>query len=158
MSADIYTGWIVAFVDGVWRHCRVSTGFCTFAHNDQPNQHLGLIPLDVIGAALDGKIRPHEIDVTPYLWVGPLVTEDDVLDRIAVVRFGRAAQAGAAPFFGLIDCVNAGFLHALMRDHDTPSDKDHWATGAHLGDTIGVYDLREPPRRWRRSILSTLHS
>ena len=88
---DIYSGWIVAFVDGVWTHVYVPAPFCTIADHWEPNDHLGIFRREDVDRA-EGTIQGEALEASRHATVGPQVVDEDVLDRIAFVRFGRDAS------------------------------------------------------------------
>ena len=70
MSLDIYEGWIVALVYGLWRNCRVAAGFAAVANQHEPNKHKGIFATPSIG---NGTFTGEELTTTRYLLVGPMV-------------------------------------------------------------------------------------
>ena len=98
---DIYAGAIVALVDGVWRNCYVAEGFCTIADWFGPNKHIGVYRISDLGRSksITGQILAH----SRYVLVGPEITDDTILGRIAFVRYGRVATGGDTPETRLVD-------------------------------------------------------
>lgn len=88
---DVYEGWIVAWVDGAWRHCKIATGYVTLADHFSPNDHIGVYLKEKIGEALDGNVASHDLAVNPYLNVGAQVLNEHILQAVAIVRYGRIA-------------------------------------------------------------------
>jgi hypothetical protein len=137
MSFDIYEGWIVSFVDGQWRHCRVTSGYIAIAPHDRPNQHLGIIPLSSF-CRHEGKVCGTEVACSQYVFVGSQVINPDVLDRISVVRFGRTAST-----------LRAIRGNTLESDLDDLNGVDcDWPRRA----------LPAMPARWTRTSRSLVHS
>jgi hypothetical protein len=85
---DIYKGWVVAFVDGQWRHVHIEPGWVTFARWDEPNQHIGIVREGAVDEA--GARNVEELATSPHALVAGPVSDPDVLERLAYVRFGRA--------------------------------------------------------------------
>ncbi len=89
---DLYTGWIVAFVDGQWRKVHISPGFVTLAPWLQPNAHLGVFTETEAAKAINGEDAASQpIGQSPHALVAGPVLDPNVLDRISFVRFGRVA-------------------------------------------------------------------
>jgi hypothetical protein len=84
---DYYQGSIVIFVYARWWHARVDPGWLTFADWDKPNFHIGVFREDDVGRAAMVIYEP--IETTSHVEPLEPVTDEDVLGRIAFVRFGR---------------------------------------------------------------------
>lgn len=87
---DVYSGWIVANINGAWRKVHVSAGWVTLADWLSPNDHIGVFT----EAKAAKAINSEEADCQPigqsrYALIADIVRDPDVLDRIATVRFGR---------------------------------------------------------------------
>ena len=150
MSYDLYSGWIVAWVDGTWRACRVATGFAAVADNKKPNQHIGVFRTeDVSSGAHDAQ--GWLLNKCPHLIVGPEVDDHDVLDRIAFVRFGRTVRVGPL-LTGIYDGAPNERLfvkYAIDRDLDDSQGLDpEWPR----------HKLPEMPKQWVRSARSLAQS
>lgn len=87
---DIYSGWIVAFVDGVWRHVHIPAGYLTIAEYFEPNKHIAVFKKEDVDRG-EGMIEGQPIERSVALVAGPVV-DKDVLERIAFVRFGRIGK------------------------------------------------------------------
>lgn len=119
MRADIYSGWITAFVDGVWRRVHIAPGFATIADWTLPNEHLGVFALADIEGARDG-VALTKLEHSPYALVGPEITDKDTLERVAYVRFGRIARTTNWGPNSIVD--NETMLHLSDLDDLTPLD------------------------------------
>ena len=97
---DIYSGWIVAFVDGMWRHFHIPAGNVTIAEYFEPNKHIAVFKKEDVGRG-EGMIEGQPIERSVALVAGPLV-DKDVLERIAFVRFGRIGKKNDDCFY-LVD-------------------------------------------------------
>ena len=149
-SFDVYRGWIVAFVDGAWRHCRLANGFATIAQFDCPNQHLGVFREDDIK---DGaKVLGDPVGASRYGFVGPEIVGRTLLGQIAVVRFGVSKRIGAPPSLFLLDgqLDRSALQNAILRGYSTPV-----STSMQLpllsDENIGCHRLPAMPKRWPRT-------
>jgi hypothetical protein len=90
-SWDIYTGWIVAFVDSEWRKVFISPGWVTLADWLKPNDHVGIFTEEEAAEVIRGESQSRGVPLThsPYALISSAILDRDVLDRIATVRFGR---------------------------------------------------------------------
>jgi hypothetical protein len=87
---DIYTHWIVAFVDGQWRHVHIQPGWITLAPWLSPNAHVGVFREKDLAGLRPGQAVPYDpIPNSPYALVAGPVIEPKVKGRIRFVRFGR---------------------------------------------------------------------
>lgn len=118
---DVYAGWIVALVDGVWRKVHISPGFGTIAPFDEPNHHLGVFQLSDIER---GQTKLTPIEHSSAALVGPEIVDKDVLDRIAIVRFGRIAQLYPKRRLDIID--NLFLLKIWYGNYDDLLGLDPW--------------------------------
>lgn len=158
---DVYEGWIVAWVDGVWRHCKIASGYVTLADHFRPNDHIGVYLKEEIGEALDGSVATNDLAVNPYLIVGAQVIDDRILDTVAVVRFGRIAEAGVEVQQSVFGAPDDPWFNAQLTIRDNLDlqpegcgpDKECFPP-----ISAGRHPLPEMPKRWRRSIRSTLYS
>jgi hypothetical protein len=80
---DIYSGWIVAFVDGVWRHVHIPAGYLTIAEYFEPNKHIAVFKKEDVDRG-EGMIEGQPIERSVALVAGPVVDKD--------VRFGRIGK------------------------------------------------------------------
>ncbi len=141
---DIYRRWIVAFVDGSWRHVRIADGFFAVAPHREPNQHIGVFRQSCLRPGID--VQGDPIGASQFALVGAQVTDEDVLGRIAFVRFGRTGTVGAK---GVV--LPDGSMKFVMRELAVNDDLD---------DCTGVNPqwphVRLPtrPSRWERSARS----
>ena len=90
---DIYNKWIVAFVDGAWRHVYVPAGWVAFARRDEPNQHLGVCWDTAIDAT--GARGVEALGTSSVVLVGPQVTDQEILDNLDTRRVGWVATISA---------------------------------------------------------------
>lgn len=146
-SIDIYTGWIVAFVDGVWRRVYIQQGYCTLASIFEPNRHEGVCNLEDARKVWEGEARTlilQSIERSRHALVAGPVFEDDVLDRIAFVRFGRSQRLGADKIL-----VDSAIGDLIAQDLDDSS-----------GVQAGWPRVPPPatPGRWDRSARSLIIS
>ena len=147
---DIYTGWIVAFTDGQWRHARISPGYVTIADFWEPNRHRGVFRREDVLACKTGKmedIQGWELATCPFMLTSSPVLRDDILSRIAFVRFGRAREHSPDAFH-LVDSLDI-LQHEIGRNLDDLDGIDErWPR--HL--------TPEMPNRWTRTALSLVFS
>jgi hypothetical protein len=102
---DYYAGNIVVFVYARWWHARVAPGWLAFADWMEPNRHVGVFRADDIGRAALVTYEP--IETTSHVELIEPVTDEDVLSRIAHVRFGRVPgwNAGRCAIIDSMDCA-----------------------------------------------------
>lgn len=121
---DVYSGWIVARVDGFWRHVYVQDGFVALADFYAPNAHVGVFRTSDLAGDVTGpdhSIEGETISTSRHAFVAGLVVERDILDRVDHVRFGRVAQIGKNPHgVELFDAPPEAMIlrHKIRLDHD----------------------------------------
>lgn len=151
-SYDVYSGWIIAWVDGVWRHCRVANGYATIALFDRPNQHLGVFREDDLN---DGNtIKGDAVGASPYVFVGPEIVSRALLGQIAVIRFGKSKAVGAAPSMFLLDGALdvIALQYAILEDYCTPVSTS--MQEPLKDERVGWYKLPPMAKRWPRGPLA----
>ena len=144
-SIDVYSGWIVAFVDGLWRHVYVPATFCTIADHWEPNQHLGVFRREDVDRA-EGTIQGEALETSPHVVIGPQVIDEDVLHRIAYVRFGR--DASQIHEERLIDCAFPSVAWSIYQNLDDSKGLD---------ESWPRYPSPAGPERWNRTPRSLDH-
>ena len=139
---DIYSKWIVAFVDGQWRHVHISPGWVTVADWSEPNQHIGICREGAVDEA--GAKNIEDLATSPHALVAGPVLDRNVLNRIACVRFGRSRtlnQAGPLP--------DGELSRAVARD---------WDDKAGINETWPRFILPTSPQKWTRTARSFVNS
>ena len=140
---DIYSGWIVACLDGQWRHVHIEPGWVTFAHWNEPNQHIGITRQGAVDEA--GAKNVEELAVSPHALVAGPVLERDILDRIACVRFSRIKQLNTRFAVPLLGHKHSQLERAVSQDLDNAAGlKVDWSR----------FDVPPSPRRWVRTARS----
>jgi hypothetical protein len=104
---DYYQGDVVIFVYARWWHAYVAPGWLTFADWYEPNFHVGVLREDDIGRAALVTYEP--IETTTHVDLTEPVTDEDVLARIAHVRFGRV------PGWNAGNCAIIDSMDSAMR-------------------------------------------
>lgn len=137
---DIYKKWIIAFVDGQWRKVHIEPGWVTFARWDEPNQHIGICKEDDVTKR--GISHVADLATSRHALVAGPVLEEDVLERIGCVRFGRVQTL--RPEFTSLECVPP---HVCADLDDTCTGQD-WPR----------VDLPATPRHWPRTARSLANS
>ncbi len=125
---DLYTGWIVAAIDGQWRQVEISPGWVTLADWLHPNEHEGVFSEPEAARLIQAseerfvKIEGTPLNACPHAAVGDIITDPDVLDRIAFVRFGRVPTGEER--FALLDFGDMTLAFALLNDLDDSNGLD----------------------------------
>jgi hypothetical protein len=135
---DIYSGWIVAFVDGQWRDVHIEPGWVTIAQGDEPNQHIGICRAGAVDEA--GAKNVEELATSPHALVAGPVLGRDKLDRIACVRFGRIKRLNDVPFI-----ADSELFRAVA---------ENWDDRGGLNPYWPRFDPPQTPRRWTRTARS----
>lgn len=149
---DIYENWIVAHVDGVWRHCRLVDGFVCVASFDQPNRHRGVVRKRDITSA-SGEVSADDLAISPFLWIGAQVVDEAILTRIAIVRFGLCAQLWGR-FTADTSAESCAIRPAIEQGWFVPAGEPQPTAVAGLAK----YQLPSMPARWRRTARSLMLS
>ena len=145
---DLYTGWIVAFVDGQWRHVRLAAGYATLALWDKPNEHVGIVEQKAAQAAKPGDaVQFWELATSPFALVAGPVLDPNILERIAFVRFGRVEGCNAG-LSAIIDSLDTGRRLVGLNYDDTSDIDPDWPR----------LPPPETPSRWTRSVRSLVIS
>jgi hypothetical protein len=123
---DIYTGWIVALVDGQWRKVHISPGFVTIADWWEPNNHIGVFTEEEAAKAINGEeSNCKPIERSPYALIADVVRDQDVLDRVAFVRFGRD-RARSFQGMAIVDSMDAVRRYIGCGFDDTDGINPDW--------------------------------
>lgn len=92
---DVYEGRIAVHCRRYWytgwHWVYLAKGYATIAYWTDPNEHLGLLPLEI---ALDDRAReqvePHDVTNSPFARFGALLTEREVSELIGKdIKLGR---------------------------------------------------------------------
>lgn len=121
-SLDVYSGWIVAWVDSAWRYVYVPPHLCTLAPPETPNGHVGVFKLRDIGALTSpARIEGVALESERSVIVASIVSQPGVRASVGTVRYGQIACLGRDPFpeasFELVDaCPEVLAQRAAVRE------------------------------------------
>ena len=160
---DLYEGWIIAWVDGLWRHCRVATGWVAIAQQQRPNQHIGVFLKDRLPEAWRGEAdQPGHSGASPSVGRPGSLREHPAVEhrRCPFRRLGVDRQSPRLCM--TVTWIFIAFIHTLMAAHYTPPT-DQMQSVAHLREHVcieqlGRFALPEMPKRWKRTALGLANS